>query len=143
MTYMNSYKANRKDSPIQAEQNSASYKNGRKLSRRLGTLTYKKCEASEHSACQKPKYDPRLETILMVEQFLAAYSGRYTRFQVWQRLPRKVMYQTYQVILSYLESSGKIRTEYGGRILWISTHDRCNSSENSALCHESKQVRPA
>jgi hypothetical protein len=54
----------------------------------------------------------------MVEQFLAAYSGRYTRFQVWQRLPRKVMYQTYQVILSYLETSGKIRTEYGGKILW-------------------------
>jgi hypothetical protein len=55
----------------------------------------------------------------MVERFLAAHSGRYTRFQVWQRLPRKVMYQTYQVILSYLESSGRIRTEYGGKIAWL------------------------
>ncbi|MEM7815231.1 MAG: hypothetical protein QXF55_02740 [Candidatus Aenigmatarchaeota archaeon] len=61
---------------------------------------------------------PRLETVLMVEDFIAANSGRYTRFQVWQRLPRKVMYQTYRVILSYLEASGKIATRHDNRIWW-------------------------
>ena len=60
----------------------------------------------------------------MVENFIAENSGRYTRFQVWQRLPRKVMYQTFQVILSYLERSNKIRALHDGRIWWVGPESR-------------------
>lgn len=67
---------------------------------------------------KKPACSPRLETILMVERFLAANSGKFTRFQVWQRLPRKTMYQTFQVILAYLEDSTKIRAGPDGKIAW-------------------------
>jgi len=62
---------------------------------------------------------PRLETIVMVESFIAENSGQFTRFQVWQRLPRKMMYQTFQVILAYLESSRKIAVGTGGRLYWL------------------------
>lgn len=63
-------------------------------------------------------YDPRLETILMVERFLASHSGQFTRYQIWKRLPRKTMYQIFQVILAYLEESNKIAVDSNGKIYW-------------------------
>ena len=64
---------------------------------------------------------PRLETILMVERFLADHSGQFTRFRVWKLLPRAMMYQTFQVILAYLEASNKIVVDNDGKIRWIAS----------------------
>lgn len=69
-------------------------------------------------------YDPRLETILMVERFLAEHTGTFTRYQVWTRLPRKTMYQVFQVILAYLEESGKIAVDPKGKIFYIKPAER-------------------
>ncbi len=62
---------------------------------------------------------PQLDTVLMVEEFIRKHSGEYRRKELWQRLPKKTMYQTFQVILSYLLESGKIVANKEGKIVWI------------------------
>ena len=51
---------------------------------------------------------PTLDTVLMVEKTIEKYSGEYNRTNLWKNLPKKVMWQTYLVILEYLESINKI-----------------------------------
>ncbi|MCX6748318.1 MAG: hypothetical protein NT076_01815 [Candidatus Pacearchaeota archaeon] len=62
---------------------------------------------------------PRLDSVLMVERFLFEHSGEYTKKQVWDRLPRKMMYQTFSVIIDYLLYSGKIASDVEGKLGWI------------------------
>ncbi len=74
---------------------------------------------------KKPKVEvihyPRLDTVLMVENTIKKAKEYPNKMQLWKSLPRKVMYQTFQIILKYLESSGKIVTEKDGSIVW--THN--------------------
>ena len=62
---------------------------------------------------------PRLDTILMIEEAVKKYRNK-GKMQIWRSLPKKIMYQTFSLILDYLESSGK-KTNHKGKILWI--HD--------------------
>ncbi len=62
---------------------------------------------------------PTLDTVLMVEQAIEAHSGEYNRTGLWKSLPRKVMWQTFLVILDYLESINKIAFDREGKIGWI------------------------
>ena len=62
---------------------------------------------------------PTLETVLMVERTIEKYSGELGRTQLWKKLPRKVMWQTYLVILDYLETNNKILFDKDGAIVWI------------------------
>ena len=48
---------------------------------------------------------PTLETVLMVERTIEEYSGELNRTELWKKLPKKVMWQTYLVILNYLITS--------------------------------------
>jgi len=64
-------------------------------------------------------HSPTLESILMVEESVEKYSGELGKYQLWQKLPRKMMYQTFLVILDYMEKSNKIIIDKEGRILWI------------------------
>ncbi len=70
---------------------------------------------------KKTKYFrfPRLDTILMVEEFVKEHSGEYTKRQIWKTLPKKVMYQTFLVIMDYLEYSNKIIIDKSGKVVWI------------------------
>jgi len=61
---------------------------------------------------------PSLKTVLMVEKTLKKANDLVTREQLKQMLPKKVMHQTLNVILEYLEDSGKILDGRKG-ILWI------------------------
>jgi len=38
--------------------------------------------------------------------------------QLWLALPKKMMYQTFKVILEYLKESGKIMICEDGKIIW-------------------------
>ena len=49
---------------------------------------------------------PQLDTVLMVEEFIKEHSGDYKKKSLWEALPRKMMYQTFCVILDYLYESG-------------------------------------
>ena len=62
---------------------------------------------------------PRLDTVLMVEDFIRKHSGEYTKTALWQKLPKRVMYQTFSLIISYLGESAKVSTDSEGKIGWI------------------------
>ena len=62
---------------------------------------------------------PRLDTVLMVEQFIRARSGEYRKRALWERLPKKMMYNTFQTVFDYLLASGKIATDPDGKVCWI------------------------
>jgi len=62
---------------------------------------------------------PTLDTVLMVEQIIEQYSGEYNRTELWKNLPKKVMWQTFLVILDYLEHINKIATDKEGKIGYI------------------------
>ncbi|MFH1234906.1 MAG: hypothetical protein V1493_04825 [Candidatus Diapherotrites archaeon] len=62
---------------------------------------------------------PRLDTVLMVEEFIKEHSGEFKKRSLWENLPKKTMYQTYCVIMGYLEESGKIGMDRLGHIAWI------------------------
>ncbi len=62
---------------------------------------------------------PTLDTVLMVEKTIEEYSGEFNRTELWKKLPRKVMWQTFLVILDYLESINKIAFDKEGKMAWI------------------------
>jgi hypothetical protein len=62
---------------------------------------------------------PTLETVLMVERTIEKYSGEFNRTEIWKKLPRKVMWQTYLIILDYLQSINKIAMDRNGTIGYI------------------------
>lgn len=62
---------------------------------------------------------PTLQTVLMVEKFIEKHSGELKKTELFNNLPRKVMWQTFQVIIEYLESIGKIAYDNGGVIVYI------------------------
>jgi len=64
-------------------------------------------------------HSPTLESVLMVEETIQKYSQECGKYQLWKKLPKKMMYQTFQIILDYLEQSGKIIIDKDGCILWI------------------------
>ena len=62
---------------------------------------------------------PRLDTVLMVETAIRKYDGEFKKRALWENLPKKMMYQTYCVIIDYLLYSGKISIDAEGKIGWI------------------------
>lgn len=62
---------------------------------------------------------PQLDTVLMVEEFIRKHSGEYRKRNLWESLPRKMMYQTFCVIFDYLLYSNKIALDKERKIAWI------------------------
>ena len=62
---------------------------------------------------------PTLETVSMVEKIINEYSGEFNRTEIWKKLPKKVMWQTYLVILDYLQSINKIAISKQGILVYI------------------------
>jgi len=62
---------------------------------------------------------PTLDTVLMIERTIEKYSGEFNRTGLWKRLPRKVMWQTYLVVLDYLENINKIAFDRNGTVGYI------------------------
>ena len=62
---------------------------------------------------------PRLDTVLMVEDFIKEHGGEFKKRKLWESLPRKMMYQTFCTTIDYLLESGKIAVDKEGRICWI------------------------
>ena len=55
----------------------------------------------------------------MIEETINKYSGEFNRTELWKKLPRKVMWQTYTLVLNYLESINKIGVDRNGTIAYI------------------------
>ncbi|MBU0761055.1 MAG: hypothetical protein KJ600_06095 [Nanoarchaeota archaeon] len=62
---------------------------------------------------------PTLQTVLMVERFIDEHSGEYKKTELFRNLPKKVMWQTFQVIMEYLESILKIVYDNEGYVVYI------------------------
>lgn len=62
---------------------------------------------------------PTLQTVLMVERFIEDNSGEYKKTDLFKSLPKKVMWQTFQVIMEYLESIHKIVYDKEGYVVYI------------------------
>jgi hypothetical protein len=60
---------------------------------------------------------PNLKTVLMVEEVLQNAEKPLTRTEIKKRLKTKVMHQTLNVILKYLDESCKI-IDWKGKIVW-------------------------
>lgn len=69
-------------------------------------------------------HSPTLESVLMVEAAIQKHSQEFGKYQLWKKLPKKMMYQTFQVILDYLENSGKIMIDKDGCIMWTYNPER-------------------
>lgn len=79
---------------------------------------------------------PQLDTVLMVEEFIKDHSGEFKKTGLWENLPKKVMYQTFNVIFDYLENSGKIAIDSERKVAWIWNPDLVKkylSEENEDL----------
>jgi len=63
-------------------------------------------------------HSPTLDSVIMVEETIQKYSQECGKYQLWKKLPRKMMYQTFLVILNYLQESGKIIVDKDGCIIW-------------------------
>ncbi len=71
-------------------------------------------------AVQEVLHYPRLDTVIMVEETIKKAKTYPTKAQLLRSLPKKVMYQTFLLILDYLEKSNKILIDKkDGRVIWI------------------------
>ena len=62
---------------------------------------------------------PRLDTVLMVEKFIKENSAKYSVYQLWNNLPKKIMYPTYKIIIAYLLEINKIAVDSENKIGYI------------------------
>lgn len=66
---------------------------------------------------------PKLDSILMVEETIQKSKDYQTRMELWKSLPKKMQYQTFKLILDYLERSNKIMFQQD-KIIWIFSNNK-------------------
>ena len=66
---------------------------------------------------------PKLDSILMVEKAIQESEDYPTRMELWKNLPKQMQYQTFKLILEYLENSNKIMFEKD-KIIWIFANNK-------------------
>ena len=88
---------------------------------------------------EKSKFarSPNLETIKMIESFIHKNSGKFSRRELWENLPRKVMWQTFLVAFEYLLESNKIATK-NKNIIWINGIDLIK--DNNKIKEKNEEV---
>ncbi|MFH0906602.1 MAG: hypothetical protein V1824_04675 [archaeon] len=62
---------------------------------------------------------PRLDTVLMIEDSIKSSKNYPTKTMLWKKLPKKIMYQTYKIIIDYLLDSKKILLTKDNKLIWI------------------------
>ena len=62
---------------------------------------------------------PRLDTVLMIEDKIREVGDYPSKTSLWKSLPKQVQYQTFNVVLDYLEKSNKIIVTKDNKIMWI------------------------
>jgi len=66
---------------------------------------------------------PKLDSILMIESAIQNSKDYPTRMELWKSLPKQMQYQTFKLILDYLERSNKIMFERD-KIIWIFANNK-------------------
>lgn len=70
------------------------------------------------AAIKQSARSPTLDTVLMVEREIEKHGGESRTF-IWRHLPKKVMWQTYLVILDYLASIKHIGIDREGNVAYL------------------------
>ena len=73
----------------------------------------------EDNAVVKLFRSPTLETVKMVERTIKEFNGELKKTSLWEKLPRKVQWSTYLVILDYLREINKIVITDNGILVYI------------------------
>lgn len=79
---------------------------------------------------------PRLDTVLMIEEAIKKAKEYPTKAELLRALPKKVMYQTFNLVIDYLQKSNKIILTKDGGIIWVFA----DSQKLRRLLAESKKV---
>ncbi|MBW2973707.1 hypothetical protein KY346_04905 [Candidatus Woesearchaeota archaeon] len=61
---------------------------------------------------------PRLDTVIMVEKTIKKMKKYPTKTELWKKLPKKIMYQTFCLIIDYLQETGKVVIK-DKQIIWV------------------------
>jgi len=62
---------------------------------------------------------PRLDTVLMVEDAIKNAKNYQSKTSLWKKLPKKVMYQTYKIVIDYLIQSRKVMVTKDDKLVWV------------------------
>ena len=62
---------------------------------------------------------PRLDTVIMVEKFIKEHNGDYKKTELFNNLPKKMMWGTFNVILAYLVENNKIGIDNSDHVIYI------------------------
>ena len=62
---------------------------------------------------------PNLQTVLMVEKFIENSSMFYTKREIFENLPKKMLWGTFRIIMDYLEETLKIIIDDDGIVSYI------------------------
>lgn len=62
---------------------------------------------------------PRLDTVIMVEHFIKEHSREYKKTELFNKLPKKMMWGTFNVILQYLWDNNKIGIDKNDYVVYI------------------------
>lgn len=86
-------------------------------------------------------HSPTLESVKMVERTIKKYSQEYTKYQLWKKLPKKMMYQTYCQIFDYLLENHRIMIDKSdGVVFWTWNPERIRDLEKRGLIYDAKNL---
>ena len=74
---------------------------------------------------------PRLSTLTMVENFIKQNSGEYKKTELFNRLPKKMMWGTFNVALEYLWNNNRMGIDKKGFLVYIWNPDIAKKFINS------------
>jgi len=68
-------------------------------------------------------HEPKISTVMMIEKAILDHEDYPTRTKLWNSLPKKVQYQTFQRALQYLEGHGTIAIDEEGQIFYTGVNN--------------------
>ncbi len=73
---------------------------------------------------KKVLHEPRIPTVMTIERAILDHEDYPTRMELWNSLPKKTQYQTFQRALQYLEGHGIIAIDEEGKIFYTGANNK-------------------
>jgi hypothetical protein len=83
-------------------------------------------QTARHSriSIKRVLHEPKISTMMMIEKAILDHQDYLMRTELWNSLPKKVQYQTFQRALQYLESHGTIAIDDEGKIFYTGVNNQ-------------------
>lgn len=85
-------------------------------------------------------HSPRLDTVAMVENTIKKSKEKLSKTELWKKLPKQMMYQTFSTAIDYLIELKKIRLNTEGKITWIAVELKEPAKEENIKDKETKEI---